>query len=56
MLNELVRQLPGAELKPNGEIYVNGRKVDYLTLNGTDFSRATTVRCSTTCLPSRCSK
>lgn len=37
MLNELVRQLPGAELKPNGEIYVNGRKVDYLTLNGTDF-------------------
>ena len=37
MLDELVRQLPGAELKPNGEIYVNGRKVDYLTLNGTDF-------------------
>ena len=31
MLNELVRQLPGAELKPNGEIYVNGRKVDYST-------------------------
>lgn len=37
MLNELVRQLPGAELKLNGEICVNGRKVDYLTLNGTDF-------------------
>lgn len=37
MLDELVRQLPGAELKDNGDIYVNGKKVDYLTLNGTDF-------------------
>lgn len=37
MLDALVRQLPGAELKDNGDIYVNGRKVDYLTLNGTDF-------------------
>lgn len=37
MLDALVRQLPGAELKSNGDIYVNGRKIDYLTLNGTDF-------------------
>lgn len=37
MLDELIRQMPGVELKQNGEIYVNGRKVDYLTLNGTDF-------------------
>lgn len=37
MLDALVRQLPGAELKANGDIYVNGRKIDYLTLNGTDF-------------------
>lgn len=37
MLNDLVKQLPGAELKSNGNIYVNGRKVDYLTLNGRDF-------------------
>lgn len=37
MLDELIRQLPGVELKDNGEILVNGRKVDYLTLNGKDF-------------------
>ncbi len=37
MLNDLVKQLPGAEIKSNGDIYVNGRKVDYLTLNGRDF-------------------
>ncbi len=37
MLDGLIRQLPGVELKDNGEIYVNGRKVDYLTLNGADF-------------------
>ncbi len=34
MLDALIRQLPGAELKDNGEIYVNGKKIDYLTLNG----------------------
>src|SRR5574344_1891956 len=27
MLDGLIRQLPGAELKPNGEIFVNGEKV-----------------------------
>lgn len=37
MLDALIRQLPGAELKDNGDIYVNGKKVDYLTLNGSDF-------------------
>ena len=37
MLDGLIREMPGAELKDNGDIYVNGKKVDYLTLNGKDF-------------------
>ena len=37
MLDGLIRQMPGAELKENGDIYINGRKIDYLTLNGKDF-------------------
>ena len=37
MLDGLIRQMPGAELKDNGDIYINGRKVDYLMLNGKDF-------------------
>ena len=37
MLDALIRQLPGAELNSQGEIKVNGRKVDELTLNGKDF-------------------
>ena len=37
MLDGLIRQMPGAELKDNGDIYINGKKVDYLTLNGKDF-------------------
>lgn len=37
MLEGLIRQMPGAELKNNGDIYINGEKVDYLTLNGKDF-------------------
>ena len=37
MLDDLIRQLPGVELKDNGEILVNGEKIDYLTLNGKDF-------------------
>jgi hypothetical protein len=37
MLNELIRQLPGVKLKDNGEITVNGRKLDYITLNGENF-------------------
>ena len=37
MLDDLVKQMPGVELKDNGEIYLNGKKVDYLLLNGKDF-------------------
>lgn len=37
MLDALVASVPGAELKDDGTIYMNGRKVDYLTLNGKDF-------------------
>jgi len=37
MLDGLIRQMPGAELKDNGDIYIKGRKVDYLMLNGKDF-------------------
>ena len=39
MLDGLIRQMPGAELKKNGDIYINGRKVDYLLLNGKEFFR-----------------
>ena len=39
MLSALIRQLPGTELNKNGEIFVNGRKVDNLLLNGKDFFR-----------------
>ena len=34
MLDALIKQLPGVELKEGGEIFVNGKKVDFLTLNG----------------------
>jgi len=37
MLDALVAQLPGAELKSDGRIYVNGRFVESLMLNGKDF-------------------
>jgi hypothetical protein len=37
MLDALVRQLPGAELKDDGRIYVNGKFVESLMLNGKDF-------------------
>ena len=39
MLEALINELPGVELKRNGEIFVNGRKVDELFLNGKDFFR-----------------
>lgn len=39
MLDELIKQMPGTELKKNGEIFVNGRKIDYLLLNGQEFFR-----------------
>lgn len=37
MLDALVSQMPGVELKDNGQIYVNGRFVESLLLNGRDF-------------------
>lgn len=37
MLDALIRQMPGVELKDGGEIYVNGRYVENLLLNGKDF-------------------
>lgn len=37
MLDALVTQLPGVELKDNGQIFVNGRFVESLLLNGRDF-------------------
>ncbi len=37
MLDALIRQLPGAELKEDGRIYLNGRFVETLLLNGKDF-------------------
>lgn len=38
MLDGLLKQMDGVELdNKTGEIKVNGRKVDYLTLNGKDF-------------------
>lgn len=37
MLDALVEQLPGAELKNNGQIFVNGKYVEELLLNGKSF-------------------
>lgn len=37
MLDALIRQLPGTELKDDGRIFVNGRQVESLLLNGEDF-------------------
>lgn len=37
MLDDLVRQMPGVKIDDAGVITVNGRKVDYLMLNGKDF-------------------
>lgn len=39
MLDGLIRQMPGVELKRDGEILVNGKKIDYMLLNGKDFYR-----------------
>lgn len=39
MLDALIRQLPGAELKDDGRILVNGKQIESLTLNGEDFFR-----------------
>lgn len=37
MLDELLRQLPGVKMEKNGDIYINGRKLDFLLLNGKEF-------------------
>lgn len=37
MLDDIIRQLPGVELKENGRIFVNGEFVESLLLNGKDF-------------------
>lgn len=37
MLDALVQQLPGVEIREGGAIYVNGRYVESLLLNGKDF-------------------
>ena len=39
MLDALIRQLPGVELKSDGRIYHNGKFVQSLLLNGKDFFR-----------------
>jgi hypothetical protein len=37
MLDGLLKQMDGVEMDANGNIKVNGRHVDYITLNGKDF-------------------
>lgn len=37
MLDELIRQLPGVTMNSNGEIFVNGRKIDELLLGARSF-------------------
>lgn len=37
MLDALVRQLPGVEMRDNGDIYHNGKLVENLLLNGKEF-------------------
>lgn len=37
MLEELIRQLPGASINEKGQIYVNGRYVESLLVNGREF-------------------
>lgn len=40
MLDALIRQLPGVELKDDGRILVNGKYVESLLLNGEEFMRS----------------
>lgn len=39
MLDNLIRQLPGMELRAGGQILLNGRQVSSLLVNGEDFFR-----------------
>jgi hypothetical protein len=41
MLDALVRQMPGVEIKSDGRIYHNGQFVESLMLNGKDFFKGT---------------
>lgn len=36
MLDALIKKLPGVEIRDNGQIYVNGKFVESLLLNGKD--------------------
>ena len=36
-LNDILRKMPGVEINDKGEIFSNGRKIEYLLLNGKDF-------------------
>lgn len=36
-LGSVLSQMPGLEIKPNGEIFANGKRVNVLLLNGKDF-------------------
>ena len=40
MLDALIEQLPGAQLKRDGRIFVNGKQVESLLLNGKDFFKS----------------
>lgn len=51
MLDALVKQLPGVELKSDGRIYVNGRFVESLLLNARTSSKETTPSCWRICPP-----
>jgi hypothetical protein len=37
MLDDLIRQMPGVTMNDDGEIFVNGRKVDELLLGSRSF-------------------
>lgn len=37
MIDVLIKKLPGVEMNKNGEIFLNGRKIETLLLNGKDF-------------------
>ncbi len=39
MLDALIKQLPGVELKQDGQIFVNGKRVESLLMNGEYFFR-----------------
>lgn len=39
MLDDLIRQMPGVTMNDNGEIFVNGRKIDELLLGSRSFMR-----------------